>query len=150
MGSVELLLLAGADLLPASKTGRKHGHCQGSRAESQRGTRPESIKALRDKSHSLQPTGLQELHNCLRSKRSQVRQDALPSDTVPDGGHDSVFTQPVKSSHLQGHPTASIRDRPWSWRKGNLWVPAEQISRGKVECRKFQSFRKSCSADRRV
>lgn len=80
MGSVELLLLAGADLSPASRTERKHGHCQRSRAGSQRGTRPESIKALRDKSPSLQPTGLQELHNCHRSKRSQVLQDTLPSD----------------------------------------------------------------------
>lgn len=81
MGSVGLLLLAGADLLPVSRIGRKHGYCQGSRAGSQQGTRPGCIKALRDKSHSLQPTGLQEVHNCLRSKRSQVLRDAFPSDT---------------------------------------------------------------------
>lgn len=90
VGSTELLLLAGADLWPASRTERKHGHCQRRRAGSPLGTRPESIKALRDKSHPLQPTGLQERHGCLRCKRSQVPQDTFPSDTGYYGASLSV------------------------------------------------------------
>lgn len=64
-------------------------------------------------------------------------------------GWDSVFTQPVEIHTPAGPatPQPSARDRLWHWRKRFLWVPAEQISRGNAERRKFQSFRNSCSAD---
>lgn len=97
-------------MLPEFRTQRKQGHCQGSRAESQRGTKPESIKVLRDKSRTLQPIGLQELQDCLRGKRSQVLQDAFLSDTGLQGlAEDRAQSSPSlwKSTHLQGQPLHS-------------------------------------------
>lgn len=74
--------------------------------------RPESIKALGDKSHSLQPTGLQELHNCLRSKRSQVLQDAFPSNTGYYSAGQRVGLSLYSACEIlapEGHPAASIK-----------------------------------------
>lgn len=146
-GSVELLLPAGAALSPASRTERKQGTVKeaalgANEKLGQRVLKHEEIRATLCSQLACRscttvkpgPSGcIPARHRTLRCLRARL---SLSSASNP--GTCRVLPQPAS------------RDRPGSWTRGILWVPAEQISRGKVECRKFQSFRNSCSADRRV